>query len=295
LDGEADVERRIIVDLANPVLKLCADGMIAEQEGRQEEAAALFTRAWELGADDYDRCVAAHYLARHQPDAAETLRWNLLALQHAERVPEERIGPFYPSLYVSTGLAYEKLDQLTPARGAFLQAKAHLSELPTATEAEQDYSDVLRAGVVAGLQRLQVRSLAVVLLVDRQGRILLQLRDEHAPNHPNVWGLPGGHIEPDEEPEPAARRELLEETGVAAPGPLPLFAHAMVPEWALEKFYFCAATDAVDADIVLGEGTAMVFCTPQELLDGRPYTPNTLEMLRHFLASTTYNELAGNA
>ncbi|RGC68468.1 hypothetical protein C5N14_13190 [Micromonospora sp. MW-13] len=33
--------------------------------------------------DDYDACVAAHYLARQQDDPEEILRWNQEALRHA--------------------------------------------------------------------------------------------------------------------------------------------------------------------------------------------------------------------
>jgi 8-oxo-dGTP pyrophosphatase MutT (NUDIX family) len=208
-------------------------------------------------------------------------------------VPEEQIGAFYPSLYVSVGLAYEKLGELTQARGAFLQAKKHLPELPHETEADEDYDFVLHAGVADGLRRLDVRSLACTFIVDPQGRILLQHRDEDAKNFPGLWGLPGGHIEPDEEPEPAARREVREETGLTLPGPLVLFAHATLPEFAMEKFYFYAGTEAAQDDIVLGEGQAMVFATVDEALDGREYTPNTLTTLRQFLVSSTYRQLAG--
>ena len=52
---------------------------------------------------------------------------------------------------------------------------------------------------------------ASVLLEDAQGRILLQRR---ADNH--QWGYHGGSVELDEEVETAARRELLEETGLTA-------------------------------------------------------------------------------
>lgn len=52
---------------------------------------------------------------------------------------------------------------------------------------------------------------APVALRDDQGRVLLQLRtDTH------VWGLPGGVMEPGESILEAARRELLEETGLLA-------------------------------------------------------------------------------
>ena len=33
-----------------------------------------------------------------------------------------------------------------------------------------------------------------------------------------IWGLPGGHLDPDEEPEAAMARELQEELGVAVEG-----------------------------------------------------------------------------
>lgn len=57
---------------------------------------------------------------------------------------------------------------------------------------------------------------ASVALRDEYGRILLQRRTDF-----DVWGLPGGVLELDEEIEACARRELREETGLTA-GPLSL-------------------------------------------------------------------------
>ena len=52
---------------------------------------------------------------------------------------------------------------------------------------------------------------ASVIVEDKQGRILLQLRHD---NH--CWGYAGGSVELDEVVEDAAKRELYEETGLVA-------------------------------------------------------------------------------
>ena len=52
---------------------------------------------------------------------------------------------------------------------------------------------------------------ASVIVIDAEGRILLQLRKD---NH--CWGYAGGSIELDESVEDAAKRELFEETGLIA-------------------------------------------------------------------------------
>lgn len=52
---------------------------------------------------------------------------------------------------------------------------------------------------------------ASVIVEDKQGRILLQLRSD---NH--CWGYCGGSVELDEKVEEAAKRELFEETGLTA-------------------------------------------------------------------------------
>lgn len=57
-------------------------------------------------------------------------------------------------------------------------------------------------------------SLGVSALVERDGRILL-VRRMYEPNK-GRWTFPSGYVTPQEPPEEAAGRELLEETGVRA-------------------------------------------------------------------------------
>jgi 8-oxo-dGTP diphosphatase len=53
---------------------------------------------------------------------------------------------------------------------------------------------------------------AGLLIVD--GEVLLEQRPVGAAIYPDCWDIPGGHLEGDERPEDAMRREMLEELGV---------------------------------------------------------------------------------
>jgi 8-oxo-dGTP diphosphatase len=52
----------------------------------------------------------------------------------------------------------------------------------------------------------------------RDGRVLLAHRSPHRRWYPDVWDLPGGHLEPGESAGQALVRELAEELGVTVTG-----------------------------------------------------------------------------
>ncbi len=139
------------------------------------------------------------------------------------------------------------------------------------------------------------RRVAGVLLVDARGWLLMQLRGREAAVSPGQWSMPGGGIEPGESPEQAARRELLEETGLRVAGPLTLFWQGLRPSssgsGALAEWHvYCARTSARQDDVILGEGDAMEFTDPARIpalnlgISARFFLPL-------FLASEQYQRL----
>lgn len=120
--------------------------------------------------------------------------------------------------------------------------------------------------------RVAPRAFGCVLLVDAAGRVLLQERDEGAPIDPDRWGLPGGHLEPGEDPLAGAYREVEEETGVRLePGTLEPFGLVEVfhPHYGSvdEAHLFVGRVDLTDADIECREGRQIVFVEPARARD----------------------------
>jgi hypothetical protein len=139
----------VTLDPENPVVALCAAGMAAD--GTPAEALRLFEQAWAARRDDYDACVAAHFLARHQPTPADTLRWNALAVQHARAVPDGRADGFLASLHLNLGDAHAALGQLEAAAEAARLAARHLGDVPSG-----GYRDFVAMGIRRLAQRLGV-------------------------------------------------------------------------------------------------------------------------------------------
>jgi 8-oxo-dGTP diphosphatase len=136
--------------------------------------------------------------------------------------------------------------------------------------------------------------LAVVVLVDSRGWLLLQERDADAPRSANQWGMVGGHVEDGEDFEPAAYRELGEETGLTLPpGTLQLWRDAefTYPDGHRGRYHvYAAQVDVTDADIVVGEGRQIVFVDPV-VVPALDLAGSSRHFLPDFLASDLYRSL----
>lgn len=135
------------IDPDNAIVQLCAAGMEAEARDHGE-AKALFERAWREATTAYEACIAAHYLARHQPTPVATLEWNRIALERAWACDPDRVAGFLPSLELCLGVAYEVLGELTAARAHFEAAREAAAAL-----AADGYGVMIERGIAAALVR----------------------------------------------------------------------------------------------------------------------------------------------
>ena len=138
-----------MIDGENPIARLCAEGMNAEATGRTDEARRLFAEAWARRRDHYDACIAAHYVARHQPTAPCTLLWNARAARHAEAAEPDSTREFLASLYLNLGHSYEVVGRIPEGRACAAKAAAALAYLP-----DGGYREFTQRGIAALEERL---------------------------------------------------------------------------------------------------------------------------------------------
>jgi hypothetical protein len=138
------------MDPNNPVVRLCMEGLEAEAKGKFGDARRLFEQAWSVCQDDYDRCMAAHFLARRQGSPRATFEWNQEALNRAKAVGDDRVQSFYPSLYLNLGYSYETLGELAEARRHYQMAADRLDGVR-----EGPYKDMTQNGIERGLKRTE--------------------------------------------------------------------------------------------------------------------------------------------
>lgn len=110
------------IDPLNPMVQMLGEAA-AREATDPEAAAAAYLRAWDVAADAYERCMAAHYVARIQASPEERYRWNLVALEEALAVGDERVDGFLASLRLNLGRSLEDLRRLPDARTAYDRAR----------------------------------------------------------------------------------------------------------------------------------------------------------------------------
>lgn len=93
----------------NNIVKRCLQGMDMEEKGKPDEAGKVFLQAWNEATNDFEKFLAAYYVARHQKNVSDTLQWLETALAHAGKINDEAVKSALPALYASIAKCYEEV------------------------------------------------------------------------------------------------------------------------------------------------------------------------------------------
>jgi hypothetical protein len=136
----------------NNVVKRCLQGMGLEENGKPEEASGLFLQAWNEATNDFEKFLAAYYVARHQKSTSDKLKWLETALQFALKIDDDTVKSAFPSLYANIAKYYEELGDAGNARKNHELATLH-KDKPSdkgpfyhGTKADLQVGDLLTAG-----------------------------------------------------------------------------------------------------------------------------------------------------
>ncbi|PQJ12567.1 NAD(+)--rifampin ADP-ribosyltransferase [Flavipsychrobacter stenotrophus] len=137
---------------ANPVIKLCLQGMNMEDNGKPEEALTIFLQAFNEVTDDFEKFTAAHYVVRHQNTVVDKLRWLQTALQYALKVNDDAVNSAFPALYQHIARCYEQLGDADNAKknndlsASFAANPSDKGPFYHGTRADLQVGDMLTAG-----------------------------------------------------------------------------------------------------------------------------------------------------
>lgn len=136
----------------NPIVQLCIQGMALEDAGKTAEALQIFEQALAKSENDFERFLAAHYIARNQTRDEEKLNWLQKSLQYALRSGSVSAQSALPTLYLNMALCFEKMDDRMNADNYFELAEEHRQHPSDpgpfyhGTKADLQTGDLLRAG-----------------------------------------------------------------------------------------------------------------------------------------------------
>jgi 8-oxo-dGTP diphosphatase len=117
---------------------------------------------------------------------------------------------------------------------------------------------------------------AGIILLNSNNEVLLLLRDDRVDiPFPNMWDIPGGKVEINEDPEFAVRREMNEELGIANLGKINLFK--IITSENLTDYIFWKKLELNPHEIDLKEGQRIEYFS--------------LERIRNTNLAFNYNEV----
>jgi hypothetical protein len=136
----------------NPVVKLCIQGLGLEEKTQPEEAGQIFMQAWNESSNEFEKFIAAYYVARHQKTIPDKLKWFELSLQAALKTGSDAVKGAFPSLYTNIARCYEDLRDFDNAKKnaalatTFMGTPADKGPFYHGTKADLKTGDLLTAG-----------------------------------------------------------------------------------------------------------------------------------------------------
>ena len=126
--------------------------MDMEGKGKPEDAGRLFLQAWNEASNDFEKYIAAYYVARHQDGVPDKLKWLETALRFALNVNNEAVTSAFPGLYSKIAKCYEDLGDARNAKKNYELANS-FTDKPSdngpfyhGTKADLQIGDLLTAG-----------------------------------------------------------------------------------------------------------------------------------------------------
>jgi tetratricopeptide (TPR) repeat protein len=139
-------------DPNNKVIELCVQGIGMEEKGKPEEASKIFLEAWNEATNDFEKFTAAYYVARHQNNVRDKLKWLETSLQFALKINDVTVNGAFPSLYSNIAKCYEDLSDVDKAKenhelaNSFKDNPSDNGPFYHGTKANLQVGDLLTAG-----------------------------------------------------------------------------------------------------------------------------------------------------
>jgi len=136
----------------NNVVKLSLQGMDMEEKGKPGEALKLFLQGWNEATSDFEKFIAAYYVARLQETIPGKLKWLKTALQFALKINDDAVKSAFPSLYSNIAKCYEELGDRDRAKEnselaiSFKNNPSDKGPFYHGTKADLQIGDLLTAG-----------------------------------------------------------------------------------------------------------------------------------------------------
>jgi len=186
----------------NNVVKLSLQGMDMEEKGKPGEALKLLLQGWNEATNDFEKFIAAYYVARLQETIPGKLKWLKTALQFALKINDDAVKSALPSLYSNIAKCYEELGDRDKAKEnselaiSFKNNPSDKGPFYHGTKADLQIGDLLTAGGSSNYKaELKMNHIYFTAMVNGAGLAAALAKDD---GHEHVYIVePTGSFEND--------------------------------------------------------------------------------------------------